>query len=326
MPQRPGVARQRRTGPAAARRSGPAGEAGRRARLSACRPCPAPAGTPGAGVLYGVSDPLSGIGVDGQFYINTSSKTFFGPKVAGSWPAGTSIAGATGPTGAASTVEGPTGPTGPSGGPTGPTGPTGAASLVTGPTGPTGAASTVAGPTGPTGPTGAQGIPGEAAAIGATGPTGPTGPSGGPTGPTGPTGAASTVTGPTGPTGATSTVPGPTGPTGATGATGNTVAKNFLVTNSGLSSYAVDGVTGNPTITLVRGYTYYFTVNASGHPFWLQTTSGAYNSVNTYSTGVTNGGDDVGLIQFTVPEGAPSTLYYICQNHSSMNGTILVIG
>jgi plastocyanin len=154
--------------------------------------------------------------------------------------------------------------------------------------------------TGPTGPTGPQGIPGEAASIGATGPTGPTGPSGGPT--------------------------GPTGATGATGATGTTVAKNFAVINDGAGSYTIDGVTNNPTITVVRGFTYFFTVNASGHPFWFQTTSGAYNVDNTYSTGVTNGGDDVGLIQFTVPVGAPSTLYYICQFHSSMNGTITVIG
>jgi hypothetical protein len=179
------------------------------------------------------------------------------------------------------------------------------------------------GTTGPTGPTGAQGIPGTAAAVGSTGPTGPTGPSGGPTGPTGATGAASTVTGPTGPTGAASTVPGPTGPTGAAG---STVAKNFLVTNSGSGSYSIDGVTTNPTITLVRGYTYYFTINATGHPFYFQTTFGAYTPANTYSTGVTNGGVQTGMIQFTVPAGAPSTLYYICQFHSAMNGTINVIG
>jgi plastocyanin len=69
-----------------------------------------------------------------------------------------------------------------------------------------------------------------------------------------------------------------------------------------------------------------FTVNASGHPFWLQTTSGAYNSANTYATGVTNGGEDVGGITFTVPANAPDNLYYICQFHASMNGIINIIG
>ena len=279
-------------------------------------------GPAGSGILSGLLPPTNSIGVDGQFYINTASSTIYGPKTSGVWPAGVACIGPTGPTGSAG-IEGATGPTGPSGGPTGPTGPTGAASIIPGPTGPTGAASTVTGPTGPTGPTGAQGIPGTSAAIGATGPTGPTGPSGGPTGPTGPTGAASTVTGPTGPTGAASTV---TGPTGATGAAGLTVAKNFLVTSPAGGSYTIDGTSGNPGITVVRGYTYYFTVNASGHPFYLQTAPGAYNSSLTYSTGVTNGGATAGIVAFTVPAGAPNTLYYICQNHSSMNGTITVIG
>ena len=186
----------------------------------------------------------------------------------------------------------------------------------------------IVGPTGPTGPSGGPTGPTGAPGLAVTGPTGSRGGDGN-TGPTGPTGAASTVTGPTGPTGATgatSTVTGPTGPTGPTGSTGSTVAKNFLVTSPAGGSYTIDGTSGNPGITVVRGYTYYFTVNASGHPFWLQTTSGVYDAGNTYSTGVTNGGDDVGIVQFTVAAGAPNTLYYICQNHSSMNGTITVIG
>lgn len=131
--------------------------------------------------------------------------------------------------------------------------------------------------------------------------------------------------GATGATGAT----GPAGATGATGAqgiTGTTVADNFYVTSSGSSSYVIDGVTGNPGLTLVRGFTYFFTVNASGHPFWFQTTSGAYNAGDTYASGVINGGAQTGIVQFTVPLSAPNTLYYICQFHSVMNGTITVIG
>jgi hypothetical protein len=131
------------------------------------------------------------------------------------------------------------------------------------------------------------------------------------------------VTGPTGPTGAPSTITGPTGPTGAPGLT---VAKNFIVTSPAGGSYTIDGTSSNPTITVVRGYTYYFTVNAPSHPFWLQTTVGAYNATYTYSTGVTNGGAQTGIVGFTVPAGAPSTLYYICQAHSTMNGMITVIG
>jgi hypothetical protein len=259
--------------------------------------------------------------------------------------------GPTGPVGAASNVTGPTGATGPSGGPIGPTGPTGATGApgvsITGPTGPgstipgpTGPTGPSGGPIGPTGPTGTEGPTGPTGATGAasnvTGPTGPTGPSGGPigpTGPTGPSGAASTVTGPTGPTGpagAASTVTGPTGstgnagPTGPTGPIGLSVIENYNVTNSGASAYTINGAS-NPTLTLVRNQTYFFTVNASGHPFWIKTAA-TTGTGDQYNTGVTNNGDDVGGITFTVPAGAPNTLYYICQLHSSMQGTINIIG
>ena len=220
-----------------------------------------------------------------------------------------------------SITSGPTGPTGAAGGSgvnggTGPTGPTGAPGTPGGPTGPTG----TTGPTGPTGPTGATGPTGQAGSASATGATGPTGP----------TGANSTVTGPTGPTGATgatgsnSTVTGPTGPTGPTGSTGLSVIENYQVTNSGVGSYTIAGF-ANPTLTLVRGQTYFFTLNASGHPFWIKTTKTTTNA-NAYNTGVTNNGDDVGGITFTVPAGAPNTLYYVCEYHSSMQGDLNIVG
>ena len=115
------------------------------------------------------------------------------------------------------------------------------------------------------------------------------------------------------------------GEQGPTGVTGVSIVDNFQVTNSGASAYTIDGAS-NPTLTLVRGQTYFFTVNASGHPFWIQTVSGAYSSGNIYSTGLTNNGAAVGGITFTVAAGAPNTLYYVCQYHSSMAGTILIIG
>jgi hypothetical protein len=195
-------------------------------------------------------------------------------------------------TGAGSGETGPTGPTGPSGGPTGPTG----------------ADSTVVGPTGPTGPAGIGGI---------DGPTGPTGPSGGPTGPTGETGA----TGATGATGSTGNI-GPTGATGAMGATGASGGITYTVTNNGSGNYVINGVS-NGTLNLIRGNRYIINVDASGHPFWIQTVSGAYSSGNIYNTGVTNNGAQVGTIIFEVPLDAPTNLYYACQYHSSMVGSIV---
>jgi hypothetical protein len=124
------------------------------------------------------------------------------------------------------------------------------------------------------------------------------------------------VVGPTGPTGPD----GVTGPTGSTGASGGIT---FGVTNSGSSAYTING-SNNPTLSVIRGHRYIFNVNASGHPFWIQTVSGAYSSGDVYSTGVTNGGEDLGTIIWEVPFDAPDTLYYVCQFHSSMAGTINV--
>jgi hypothetical protein len=72
--------------------------------------------------LYGTAAPTTE-GANGDFYIRTSTNFIYGPKAAGTWPAGTSLIGPTGPTGA----TGSTGATGATGatGPTGPTGPAG---------------------------------------------------------------------------------------------------------------------------------------------------------------------------------------------------------
>jgi len=122
--------------------------------------------------------------------------------------------------------------------------------------------------------------------------------------------------GPTGPAG-TIGVNGTAGPTGPAGLVGS---RNYTVTNNGASDYVIDG--GNdPSITLLRGFTYTFTVTAAGHPFWIKTAQ-VIGTGTTYSTGVTNNGIESGTITFAVPYNAPSTLYYICQYHSGMSGTI----
>ncbi len=57
-------------------------------------------GTPGTGVVSGTVNPVNGTtGIDGDFYINTATWTVFGPRVAGVWPAGVSMLGATGSSG-----------------------------------------------------------------------------------------------------------------------------------------------------------------------------------------------------------------------------------
>jgi hypothetical protein len=111
-------------------------------------------GAAGTTLRYGAGAPASGLGVNGDFYIDTGANFIFGPKAGGAWPSGVSIIGPPGATG-------PTGPQGTTGaqGPTGAAGPTGSAG-ATGPTGPPGS-------TGATGPTGAAGLPGPAGPTGA---------------------------------------------------------------------------------------------------------------------------------------------------------------
>jgi hypothetical protein len=56
-------------------------------------------GTDGKTVLYGTVVPTTE-GVDGDFYIRTTTNYIYGPKASGTWPAGTSLVGPTGATGA----------------------------------------------------------------------------------------------------------------------------------------------------------------------------------------------------------------------------------
>jgi glycerophosphoryl diester phosphodiesterase len=95
------------------------------------------------------------------------------------------------------------------------------------------------------------------------------------------------------------------------------------VLNSGASTYVIDDQS-NPTLTFVRGRTYDLNISAPGHPFWIKT-SPVTGTGSAYHSGVTNNGASSGVISFTVPSDAPDTLYYICQFHSAMQGTINII-
>lgn len=106
---------------------------------------------------------------------------------------------------------------------------------------------------------------------------------------------------------------------------GSSAGTTVVVTNSGASAYVVGG-SNNATLSFTRGATYTIQVSAVGHPFWIQTSSGAYNAANVVTSGITNNGTELGYITYQVPADAPSTLYYVCQNHSVMAGTINVTG
>jgi len=136
-----------------------------------------------------------------------------------------------------------------------------------------------------------------------------------------PTTTTTTTAAPTTTTTTTTAAPTTAAPTTTT--TTTTAAPNtFNVTANGSSNYVING-SSNPTLSITEGETYTFNINASGHPFWIKTVSST-GTGNSYSSGVTNNGTDNGTITFVVPYDAPSTLYYNCQLHSAMAGTINV--
>ncbi|MDD2815568.1 MAG: hypothetical protein PHP00_07485, partial [Thiotrichaceae bacterium] len=99
---------------------GPAGTAGTAGVAGAT-------GQDGKSLLNGSGAPTAAIGNDGDFYIDTTANTIYGPKTSGAWSAGVSLIGAAGATG----PQGATGATGATGstGATGATGPAGTSIL-----------------------------------------------------------------------------------------------------------------------------------------------------------------------------------------------------
>lgn len=216
-----------------------------------------PAGADGNTILYGASDPTTE-GVDGDFYINTTSNTLFGPK-SGTWPAGTSLIGPAGSDGAdgADGADGNTVLYGSSDPTT--EGVDGdfyintTSNYIFGPksgTWPSG--TSLVGPTGATGPAGSDGADGNTVLYGSSDPT-TEGVDGdfyinttsntifGPKSGTWPAG--TSLVGPTGATGAT----GPQGDPGADGADGNTVLY-------GSSDPTTEGVDGDFYINTTSNY------------------------------------------------------------------------
>lgn len=105
------------TGPTGA--TGPAGPTGATGSTGATGATGAtgPAGTPGEKWYVGVGAPSSGLGIDGDWYINTTTYDF-SEKVGGVWTVRGNIKGGTGATGSTG-ATGATGATGPSGPTTG---------------------------------------------------------------------------------------------------------------------------------------------------------------------------------------------------------------
>ena len=100
------------------------------------------------------------------------------------------------------------------------------------------------------------------------------------------------------------------------------------VTNIGLLFYGFTGsgfssLASNPTLYVVRGQKYTFNKTVSAHPFELVEADGT----TQYTDGVVESQPlALGELNWTVPMDAPSELGYRCTSHSSMKGSIKVVG
>lgn len=105
----------------------------------------------------------------------------------------------------------------------------------------------------------------------------------------------------------------------------NLPSVDYYVTNDGSGAYIVNGIS-NGRMDFEKGKRYRIFVYAPGHPLWIQTVSGGYDSENLYSQGITNAGTQNGSIIVELPQDAPDNLYYACQFHPSMAGSIYIQG
>jgi len=190
-------------------------------------------------ILSGKGAPISTLGIDGDFYIDTRSLVIYGPKKSNKWPLPQSLQGPAGIAGA----DGKNGSEGKS---------VSSASTVSGPAG-------VQGDKGEKGDKGEPGLPGASGALGAAGVVGAKGETGatGAQGATGPSGGGGGTPGAKGDTGTTG-AKGDTGTTGAIGLPGvkgetGTAGSNGANGTNGVNG--VDGAAGTPGSAGAKGDT-----------------------------------------------------------------------
>ena len=108
--------------------------------------------------------------------------------------------------------------------------------------------------------------------------------------------------------------------------TGRGFCTRYYITANGSSSYSMAGPgqrnsVGNPTLYLMRGFTYMFENSTGGsHPFRIQYT-GTTTGVGTYVSG-----SQTGVQIFTIPHDAPPNYEYQCTvpGHTGMKGSFII--
>ena len=122
----------------------------------------------------------------------------------------------------------------------------------------------------------------------------------------------------------------------------STSTYSISVSAYGASAYTLSGsdrngsVSGNnPTIYVEDGDIINFSLNASGHPFDIKTVNSAgtggqlptwVNGVDFTGGGVSGNGTQIGTVTLYTATLGGTTLYYNCENHAAMAGSIVISG
>ena len=80
----------------------------------------------------------------------------------------------------------------------------------------------------------------------------------------------------------------------------------------------------NPTLTLYRGQTYNFDINAVDMPFSIRTSTEISDDTNLYNIGVSQQKVEQGTITWTIDLESPDTLYYTNGNDIETSGLIII--
>lgn len=101
------------------------------------------------------------------------------------------------------------------------------------------------------------------------------------------------------------------------------LVKTYIITVTN-SKFFIDGIQQN-SIQLIRGQKYKFdqsAVSNNNHPFIIATSQDGTIYSNGWTYTGTAGSNGIGI--FIVPYDAPNELYYKCENHSNMGGSIAI--
>jgi hypothetical protein len=101
-------------------------------------------------------------------------------------------------------------------------------------------------------------------------------------------------------------------------------AVTINMTNQGMTAWLINGANPNGTLTLMRGQTYMFVVNAPGHPFHITTVPGLPPQ-DLVDAGLSGNGTASGTVTFTPSASTPASFSYQCSVHTAMTGTINLV-